>query len=66
MADSNLEELRSLEASSNENNSTCYWKTNEVLDKDASLVPFFLYFLIIFCAIRALKIIVDMRQLVLY
>jgi hypothetical protein len=33
-----------------------------ITDKDASSLPFFLYFLIAFGCIRALKILVDMKQ----
>jgi len=50
-------------ASSNENNSTCYWAVDKVTEKNESTFPYFLYFLLAFGAIRAFKILVDMRQL---
>ena len=34
-------------------NSTCYWKVDEITEKDASTVSFFTYFLIFFGVITA-------------
>lgn len=61
----NLAQLRSL-ASSSGNNSTCYWAIDKITEKDSSNIPFFLYFLVAFGAIRAYKILVDLKQLRLY
>ena len=55
-----LWESRNLEAK-NQNNSTCYWKTDSITDKNSSLTPFFLYFLIVFLVINAFKILLDYR-----
>ena len=62
MSSANLREL----ASEGSNNSTCYWKTDIVTDKDSALFPFFLYFIVALSAIRAIKILVDLRQLKKY
>ena len=60
-----MEDLREL-AQNDSNNSTCYWKTDKVGDKHASLIPFFLYFLVALGIIRAIKILVDLKQLKKY
>ena len=57
-----MDDLREL-AQNDSNNSTCYWKTDKVGDKHASLIPFFLYFLVALGVIRAIKILVDLKQL---
>ena len=44
-----------------DNNSTCYWKSDEITEKDGSNVPFLLSFLIIFAVISTFKIFVDRR-----
>ena len=57
-------DLRLLSSSNTQgdpNNSTCYWATELVTDKDASALPLFLYFIVAFALIRAFKILVDMR-----
>ena len=57
-----MDDLREL-AQNDSNNSTCYWKTDKVGDKHVSLIPFFLYFLVALGVIRAIKILVDLKQL---
>ena len=45
-------------------NSTCYWADHMITEeKDASLFPFFVYFLVAFGTIRAIKIFTDLKQL---
>ncbi len=62
----NFAEVRDLSSSNDANNSTCYLATDMIKDKDASALPFFLYFLIAFGCHRAFKIFVDLRQLKRY
>ena len=55
-----MDNLREL-AQSDSNNSTCYWQTDKIGDKNASTFPFFLYFLVALGVIRAIRILVDLK-----
>ena len=58
----NLSEARLLaQQNSASNNSTCYWSSDKIADKDAATFPFFLYFLIAFGAIKFIKMAVDLK-----
>ena len=43
------------------NNSTCYWATDMVQDKDAPDFPYFIYFLVAFSLIKLFRVYINFR-----
>ena len=48
------------------NNSTCYWASDMVQDKDAPDFPYFIYFLVAYSAIKFFRVYILFRQLKRY